>query len=212
MKRSFDLTISALGFIVLSPLLVWIAWKIKNEDGGSIFYRGLRVGRHGKPFRIFKFRTMVVDAEKIGPSSTASEDSRITRTGKFLRKHKLDELPQLFNVLLGQMSFVGPRPEVKRFTDMYTEEEKAVLAVRPGITDWASIWNCDEGSILAGADDPDQAYMELIRPTKLKLQLKYVREASFFADLKIILLTLLTIIKPANHTALKIRKDLSNLN
>lgn len=212
MKRTFDITFSLLGLVILFPFLLWIAWRIRQEHGGPVFYRGLRTGLYGKEFRIFKFRTMVFDADKIGPSSTANEDPRITRVGKFIRKHKLDELPQLFNVLLGQMSFVGPRPEVKRFTDMYSEEEKAILTVRPGITDWGSIWNCDEGTILAGAEDPDLAYMELIRPTKLKLQLKYVREVSFLTDLKIILLTLLTIIQPANPTILKIRKGLSELN
>ena len=196
MKRIFDLFFSAAGLLLLSPLLLWTAWRIHREDGGPVFYRGERIGRHSKPFRIFKFRTMVVNAEKIGGSSTSDDDPRITRIGLTLRKHKLDELPQLFNVISGEMSLVGPRPEVKYYTDLFTEEEKAVLGVRPGITDWASIWNSDEGSILAGAQDPDQAYMELIRPTKLKLQLLYARNHSFFTDLKIIFLTLLGLVKP----------------
>ncbi|MCG6537281.1 MAG: sugar transferase, partial [Syntrophales bacterium LBB04] len=163
-----------------------------------------RVGYHGKVFRIYKFRTMVVDAEKLGPSSTSSHDARITRLGKYLRKYKLDELPQLINVLIGDMSLVGPRPEVKKFTDMYTAEEKVILTVRPGITDWASIWNSDEGAILAGSIDPDKAYLELIRPTKLKLQLRYVRERSFWVDLKIIFLTALAIFQPESQAVRQI--------
>ena len=191
MKRIFDMVMATVGLVIWGPLLLWIARKIKLEDGGPVFYRGVRVGLHGKPFRIFKFRSMVVNADKIGPFSTASEDPRITRIGRWLRARKLDELPQLMNVLSGDMSFVGPRPEVKKFTDMYTIEEKAIWTVRPGITDWASIWNSDEGAILAGAADPDQAYLELIRPEKLRLQLKYVRERSFMMDIRIIFQTLL---------------------
>jgi len=137
---------------------------------------------------------MVADAEKIGGPSTADDDPRITKLGRFLRKYKLDELSQLINVLRGEMSLVGPRPEVQHYVDMFTEEEKAILSVRPGITDWASLWNPDEGAILAGSPDPEKAYMEKIRPQKLKLQLKYVRKHSFWIDLKIILLTLKSII------------------
>ena len=148
---------------------------------------------------------MVVDAEKIGGSSTADDDPRITCIGKFLRKYKLDELPQLINVLRGDMSIVGPRPEVKHYVDLYTEEEKMVLSVRPGITDWASIWNANEGAILAGLDDPEQAYMELIRPKKLKLQMKYVRERSFRVDLKIIYLTIIAVIRPESQAVHEIR-------
>ena len=136
----------------------------------------------------------MADAEKIGGPSTADDDPRITKLGRFLRKYKLDELPQLINVLRGEMSLVGPRPEVQHYVDMFTEEEKAILNIRPGITDWASLWNPDEGAILAGSHDPEKAYMEKIRPQKLKLQLKYVRKHSFWIDLKIILLTLKSII------------------
>ena len=139
---------------------------------------------------------MVVNAEKIGGPSTPDDDPRITRIGRKLRKYKLDELPQLFNVFLGEMSLVGPRPEVKCYTDMFTAEEKAILSVRPGITDWASIWNPDEGSILAGAADPEAAYLELIRPTKVKLQLKYVREQSLATDLKILWETMMVLVNP----------------
>lgn len=205
-KRFFDIAAATLGLVFLSPFLLWIVWLISREDGGPVFYRGLRVGLHGKPFRIFKFRTMVVDAETLGTSSTSDDDLRITWIGKFLRKYKLDELPQLINVLIGDMSIVGPRPEVQRYTDMYTQEEKAILTVRPGITDWASIWNADEGAVLAGMADPEKAYEELIRPTKLKLQLKYVYEQSFLTDLKIILLTLLAIINPGSKAVEDIRR------
>ncbi len=210
MKRVFDLVFSSLGIIILSPLLGWVAWRIHQEDGGPVFYRGARVGLYGRPFRIFKFRTMVVNAEKLGGSSTADNDPRITRIGLTLRKHKLDELPQLFNVFLGDMSLVGPRPEVQYYTDMFTTEEQAILKVRPGITDWASLWNPDEGSILAGAEDPDQAYLELIRPTKLKLQLRYARSRSLFTDLKIILLTLFALVKPQSRTMIELRERLGS--
>jgi len=148
MKRIFDIICSACGLLFLSPVLVLIACMIKAGDRGPVFYRGARVGLHGKPFRIFKFRTMVVNAEKIGGASTADDDPRITKVGKFIRKYKLDELPQLINVLKGEMSFVGPRPEVQHYVDMFTEEEKAILSVRPGITDWATLWNPDEGYTL----------------------------------------------------------------
>jgi lipopolysaccharide/colanic/teichoic acid biosynthesis glycosyltransferase len=204
-KRFFDITAATLGLVFLSPFLLWIAWLVRREDRGPVFYRGERIGLYGKPFRIFKFRTMVTDAENTGVSSTADDDTRITCIGKFLRRYKLDELPQLLNVLKGDMSIVGQRPEVKRYTDLFTEEEKIILSIRPGITDWASIWNADEGAILAGAEDPDQTYMEFIRPTKLKLQMKYVKERSLWMDLKIIFLTILAIIKPESQAVRKIR-------
>ncbi len=210
-KRFFDLSFALLGLVVLSPFLICCALKIKFEDKGAIFYRGERVGLNGKIFRIFKFRTMVVDAEKLGPSSTSEDDKRITSIGKFLRKYKLDELPQLINVLVGDMSLVGPRPEVQQFTDLYTDEEKIILTVRPGITDWASLWNSDEGAVLAGAADPDKAYMELIRPTKLKLQIKYVTERSFWVDLKIIMLTLKAILQPESQAFQEIHRESKKL-
>lgn len=194
LKRLFDIIFSSIGLIITFPLLIFISIIIKLDSKGPVFYKGKRSGRLGKPFRIFKFRTMVADAEKIGGPSTADDDPRITKPGRLLRKYKLDELPQLINVLRGEMSLVGPRPEVQHYVDMFTEEEKAILNVRPGITDWASLWNPDEGAILAGSPDPEKAYMEKIRPQKLKLQLKYVRKHSFWIDLKIILLTLKSII------------------
>jgi len=204
-KRAIDATVSLLGLLILAPFLLYVALRIKMGDGGPVFYRGERTGLYGKPFRIFKFRTMVVDADRIGGASTAEDDARITSVGKFLRKYKLDELPQLINVLRGEMSIVGPRPEVKHYTDMFSDEEKAILSVLPGITDWASIWNADEGVILAGAEDPERAYLELVRPMKLKLQLKYVRERSFWVDLKIIVLTLLAIVEPDSQAVREIR-------
>lgn len=189
-KRFFDLCFSFFGLILLSPVGGLISLLVKLDSNGSLFYRGVRVGLHGKPFRIFKFRTMVKDAEKLGASSTSDDDKRITQIGRFLRKYKLDELPQLINVLKGDMSLVGPRPEVKYYVDMFNEEERTILSVRPGITDWASIWNPDEGELLKGSADPDKDYLEKIRPEKIRLQLKYVQKQSFLTDLKIIFQTL----------------------
>ena len=209
-KRLFDLSATMVGLILLAPVLLVLAWLIKQEDHGPVFYRGERVGLGGAPFRIFKFRSMVVNAERLGGSSTADDDPRITRIGRKLRKYKLDELPQLFNILRGEMSLVGPRPEVKYYTEMFTREEKAILGVLPGITDWASLWNPDEGSILAGAADPDRAYLELIRPTKLQLQLRYAREHSFLGDLQIIFLTLWALARPQSRTIVELRQRLAS--
>lgn len=190
-KRLFDVLVSFTALVLLSPLLVLIALIIKLTSSGPVFYRGERISLGGRVFRIFKFRSMVVNADKIGGSSTSERDVRVTAIGKFIRKFKIDELPQLLNVLFGDMSLVGPRPEVKWCVDMYTEEEKAILTVRPGITDWASIRFHNEGEIIAqsGIKDADQAYLTLIRPEKLRLQLKYVRERSFWKDFLIILQT-----------------------
>jgi len=194
-KRCFDIVLASIGLILFTPLFLYIALRIYKEDKGSIFYRGERVGLRGKPFRIYKFRTMVVNAEKIGPASTSDDDPRITKIGRFLRKYKLDELPQLINVLKGEMSFVGPRPEVPSEVATYNEEERKILSVRPGITDWASLTYHNEGEILKGAEDPHQAYREKIRPGKIKLAIKYVDKQSFFIDLRIIMDTLRTLIK-----------------
>lgn len=180
--------------MVLGPFLLLIAILIKFGSPGPVFYRGVRIGRYGKAFRIFKFRTMVVDAEKVGGPSAGDDDPRITLVGRVLRKYKLDELPQLLNVVTGEMSIVGPRPEVSVYVEMFSEKEKAILTVRPGITDWASLWNPDEGAVLAGASDPEAVYLEEIRPTKLRLQLKYVRESSFWVDLQIIFQTLIAVL------------------
>lgn len=193
MKRLFDVVFALIGLILFAPVIIVLSILIKLNSRGSIYYRGARTGKGNKAFRIYKFRTMVANAEAIGGPSTSDGDARITSIGLFMRKFKLDELPQLINVLKGEMSFVGPRPEVKYYTDQYTEIEKAILTVRPGITDWASLANSDEGAILAKYDDPDKAYEEIIRPQKLKLQLKYVRERSFLKDIDIILKTVRTI-------------------
>lgn len=194
LKRALDLIGAAAGLVVLSPLLAGIVLAIRLEDGGPIFYRGLRVGLHGRPFRIYKFRTMVVDAEKIGGSSTPGDDPRITRVGKRLRRFKLDELPQLLNVLVGDMSFVGPRPQVAWAVDLYTEAERALLSVRPGITDYASIRFRNEADILRGSLDPDRDYLEKIAPEKIRLGLLYVRHRSLRIDLRILAATLWTLV------------------
>lgn len=190
MKRAFDLVCASAMLLLLSPVLLIIAALIKKGDGGAVFYRGVRAGRHGVPFRMFKFRTMVMDADRLGGSSTSDIDPRITRIGAWLRRYKLDELPQLLNVVRGEMSLVGPRPEVLEYVALYRLEERTILNVRPGLTDWASLWNSDEGHVLSVSADPDRDYVEKIRPVKLRLQLKYVRESSFFADLRILVLTL----------------------
>ena len=206
-KRLFDFVISLLGFLLLLPLFTFIVLAIKLDSAGPLFYRGARAGLLGKPFRIFKFRTMVVNADKIGGPSTADEDPRITRVGKFLRKYKLDELPQLLNVLKGEMSLVGPRPEVQQYVELFTAEERAILTVRPGITDWATLWNTDEGAVLAGSPDAERTYLEKIRPTKIALQLAYAREHSFWTDLTILLQTVLAILIRPKPGALSIAEE-----
>jgi lipopolysaccharide/colanic/teichoic acid biosynthesis glycosyltransferase len=184
-----DVVGSLLGLTVFSPLLIAVAIWVKLDTPGPLFYRGQRAGRGNRPFGIFKFRSMVPDAHRIGGSSTSNDDPRITKSGRFIRRYKLDELSQLINVLIGDMSLVGPRPEVLSYTTRYTGELLEILTVRPGITDWASIWNADEGAVLAGAKDPDRAFEILIQPTKLRLQLHYVRTRTLLTDLKILFYT-----------------------
>lgn len=193
LKRVVDSLISLAALTVLLPVLAIVAVAIRLESPGPVFYRGLRIGRRGKPFRMFKFRTMVANADRMGPPSTAADDPRITRVGRLLRRLNLDELPQFINVLLGQMSIVGPRPEVAEVVALYPEHERqAVLSVRPGITDWATLWIRDEGKRLEGSADPHRTYLEEIWPEKRRLQLEYVRRQSLATDLKIIGLTLKT--------------------
>lgn len=193
-KRLVDIILALVGLIVLAPLFLCIVVAIKLISPGPALYNGVRIGKDGKQFRMHKFRTMVRNADKIGGPSTAGDDPRLTSVGKFLKKFQLDELPQLINVLKGEMSLVGPRPEVPLYVDMMSPEEKRViLSVRPGITDWASLWNFHEGEVLRGSADPEKAYQEKIRPEKIRLQMKYVREKSFLVDLKIIGQTLLKI-------------------
>ena len=192
LKRLFDIVFSLFGLILVCPLLLVIAVLIKLESPGQAFYRGERVAKNGKPFKIFKFRTMVLNAEKLGGPSTAGDDPRLLKIGLFLKKYQLDELPQLINVLKGEMSLVGPRPEVKMYVDMMTDEEKRViLSVKPGMTDLASLWNFHESEILKGSPNPEKTYMEKIRPQKIKLQLEYVKNRAFLLDLKIILKTII---------------------
>jgi len=194
-KRGFDILFSSLGLILSSPVFLIFAVAIKLDSRGPVFYRGRRVGRYGKMFRIYKFRSMVHNAERLGAASTSSADARVTGVGRWIRKFKLDELSQLINVFLGDMSIVGPRPEVQKFVDLYSEEEKRILSLRPGITDWASIKFHNEGEIIesSGIADADEAYARLIRPEKLRLQIKYVRERNLWIDVKIIISTILTI-------------------
>lgn len=194
-KRLFDIIVSGIGLIFLGPAFLLLAIAVKLNSSGPVFYRGVRVGRFGASFKIYKFRSMVADAEKKGAASTSNTDMRVTSVGHFIRKFKFDEFSQLINVFLGDMSLVGPRPEVQKFVDMYTEEEKLILTVRPGITDWSSIKFHNEGDIIeaSGIADADEAYARLIRPEKLRLQLKYVRERSIGIDIKIVVCTILTI-------------------
>ena len=194
LKRLMDVTISGCALFVLWPVLLLIAAAIKIDDPGPVFYRQVRVGKDGKTFRIFKFRTMVVDADKKGLAITVGRDSRITRVGALLRKSKLDELAQLINVFTGEMSFVGPRPEVPKYVDMYTPYQRQVLLVRPGITDYASIAYRNENDMLEGAQDPERMYIEQIMPDKIELNMKYLREISPAADIRLILRTIAAVI------------------
>lgn len=193
LKRTFDIVGSALGLLLTLPLLLAIAVWIKLDSRGPIVYRGRRVGRFAKPFFMLKLRTMVADGENIGPSSTSEDDPRITRAGRFLRKYKVDELPQLFNVLSGTMSFVGPRPQVQWAVDLYSAQERHLLDVQPGITDYACLVYRNEGEILKGSADPDKDYLEKIAPGKIRLGLEYVRSHSLWVDIKIILATILAL-------------------
>ncbi len=192
-KRLFDVLASTVMLVLLSPLLLVLSLAVNFSSKGPVFYMQERIGKNEKLFRIFKFRTMFLDADKKGLLTVGGRDPRVTPVGYFLRKYKLDELPQLFNVMLGEMSLVGPRPEVKRYVEMYSVEQKKVLEVNPGITDYASIEYANENELLGKADDPEKMYVEEIMPAKLKLNLKYLREQSFLVDLKIIFKTAMKI-------------------
>lgn len=194
-KRIFDFALASLGLFVLSPVMVILALGIWLDSGGPILYRGPRMGENERLFHILKFRTMVVNADRIGGSCTADDDPRITKAGKLLRKTKLDELPQLINVVRGEMSFVGPRPELQSFTSTYDANQRQVLMVKPGITDFATLWDSDEGTLLKGEAEPERAYTEQILPMKLKLQLKYVSQRSLWTDLKILAQTAILVLK-----------------
>lgn len=194
LKRTFDLVVAALALAVLAAPLLILALAIRIASSGPAIFRQRRVGRWGRPFRIWKFRTMVDGA--IGPSVTAAGDSRVTPLGQLLRRAKLDELPQLVNVLLGDMSFVGPRPEVPQYVERYTEEQRLVLAVRPGITDLASISFRNEEELLAQFPDRERAYPEVVLPQKLELARRYIRSQSLCGDLRLILHTLAVVVRP----------------
>ncbi len=189
-KRVFDLFWTIPGLVVLSPLFGVIALWIKLDDGGPVFFRQERVGQNGQLFRIWKFRTMVVDAEKRGRPLTVGRDPRITRAGYRLRRYKLDELPQLLNVLRGEMSLVGPRPEVPRYVALYTPEQRRVLDLMPGITDPASIRYRHENELLSQAEDPEKVYVEEIMPEKIRINLDYAQRATIWSDFWVILQTL----------------------
>ncbi len=195
-KRLIDVTIAGLGLLLTAPLLLAIAFAVKVSSRGAVLYGGIRAGRNNVPFRMWKFRSMMENAEALGGSATAKDDTRITAVGRFLRRHKLDELPQLINVFTGKMSLVGPRPEVQKYIDLLTGEERVILEVRPGITDWASIWNSNEGDALEGSPDPEATYEELIRPTKVKLQIQYACEQSLSVDCRILFHTFLKLLNP----------------
>jgi lipopolysaccharide/colanic/teichoic acid biosynthesis glycosyltransferase len=193
-KRTFDITFSFLLILLFSPLLLLFSILIWKQDWHSPFYVAPRVGKNEKIFKMIKFRSMIVNADKSGVDSTSANDSRITPLGNFIRKYKIDELPNFFNILLGEMSFVGPRPNVKRETELYTIEEKHLLTVRPGITDLASIVFSDEEDILEGSLDPDLDYNQLIRPWKSRLGIFYINKRSIWMDIQLMFLTAVAII------------------
>ena len=190
-KRALDLSLTIPGLIILSPIMAMVAIAIKIDSKGPVFFRQERIGQYGRPFKIIKFRTMVEDAEKLGPKITTSKDQRITRVGRILRKYKIDELPQIINVILGDMSLVGPRPEVQEYIEYYPEEaKKKILSVPPGITDIASIKYINENEILSKSPDPKREYIKVILPRKIKLYLNYTETMNIALDLKIIILTI----------------------
>lgn len=195
MKRLFDIVASGLGLIVLSPLFLVLAIWIKLDSKGPVFYRQVRVGLNNKDFRIFKFRSMRVGADKGSLVTIGGRDPRVTRSGYWIRKFKLDELPQLINVFVGDMSLVGPRPEVRHYVDYYTPEQMHVLDVRPGITDPASIKFRNENELMEKAEDPEKYYIEVIMQEKIRLYLEYVNHHSFLGDIGLIFKTFWTIVK-----------------
>jgi len=193
-KRLFDIIFSFIGLLFMSPFLFVIIVITKITNKGPVFYRGIRSGKFNKPFKIFKFRTMIKNAEKKGGPSTALNDPRLTKIGKKLRKYKIDELPQLMNILLGQMSFVGPRPQVEKYTKLYNDKEKTILYVRPGLTDYASIEFINLDKIL-GDKDVDNKYMKEVEPRKNQLRIKYVEDQTLWIDIKILLKTFLNLLR-----------------
>ena len=193
--RFFDFVLSLLGLVILAPIFIVLAAWIKIDSVGPVFYKQIRVGQNGKDFGLFKFRSMVVDADKKGLITVGGRDPRITRSGYFIRKYKLDELPQLINVLVGDMSLVGPRPEVRKYVELYDDDQNKVLSVKPGITDYASIEYMDENEILGKSTDPEKTYIEEIMPEKIKYNMKYIKNRNLIEYFKIIFLTVLKIIR-----------------
>lgn len=193
-KRAFDIIASFCGLIILSPMLIIVSLAIKIDSKGPVFFKQKRVGKNNKIFEIYKFRTMVTDAEKLGKQITVGNDSRITRVGKFIRKCKLDELPQLINVLKGEMSLVGPRPEVPRYVELYNAYQNQILLVQPGITDYASIEFRNENEILGKSKNPEKTYIEEIMPTKIDLNVRYIKNIGLQEDIKLIFITIFKVI------------------
>lgn len=189
-KRIFDVVFAILCLILFSPLLILIAIVIKLDSKGPVIFKQIRVGRNMKDFHLIKFRTMKVVQSNNSLLTIGNHDNRITKIGYWLRKYKLDELPQLLNVLKGQMSFVGPRPEVRKYVNMYSEEQRYVLSIKPGITDWASVEFCNENELLQHAEDPENYYIERIIPAKIKQNMRYIKQHDIITDFKIIWLTL----------------------
>lgn len=206
MKRLFDIIVSLIGIIVLSPVFLILALVIVIDSPGGVFFRGVRVGQNGKDFRIYKFRSMKPDCEGKGKWNVGDNDDRITKVGHFLRKSKCDELPQLFNVFLGDMSLVGPRPELRVYIDMYTEREMPILDLKPGITDWASITNFEQFKGFTQAVDPDEYYLKYVRPLKLELQLYYRYHYSFKDDVRCILWTAFKVLTRSEKLPAEIQK------
>ena len=194
LKRAFDIVCSFIGIVILLPVFILLSISILIDSRGGIFYRQIRVGKNNEDFSLLKFRTMQAGADKKGLLTVGNKDSRVTRIGYFLRKYKADELPQLFNVLFGSMSLVGPRPEVRKYVDLYNDEQKKVLCVKPGITDYASIEYSNENEILAKAANPEQTYITEIMPHKLALNLNYINDQSFWTDIKIVFKTISKIV------------------
>lgn len=195
MKRLFDIIASGLGLLILSPLFLVVAIWVKLDSPGPVFYKQVRVGRNNKDFYLYKFRSMRVGSDKKGLITVGGRDPRVTRSGYYIRKYKLDEFPQLINVLKGDMSLVGPRPEVRKYVDLYTSEQLHVLDVRPGITDLASIRYRNENELLANASDPEQYYRDVVMQDKLSINLEYVRNHSFWRDIHLIFNTFFAIFK-----------------
>jgi lipopolysaccharide/colanic/teichoic acid biosynthesis glycosyltransferase len=194
LKRLFDIFFSTIGLIILFIPFLIISLIIIIDSRGSVFYKQIRVGKNGRDFKLFKFRSMRTDSDKAGLLTVGGRDSRITKVGYYIRKYKIDELPQLINVFIGDMSLAGPRPEVRKYVDLYNEQQLKVLSVKPGITDYASILYSNENEILGKAEDPEKAYINEIMPAKLNLNLKYIEEQGILTDLKIIFKTVFKIL------------------